>query len=240
MGHPLDAAFLRIRRAEEHLADLKARTDVFVEAERKEFAVQLDPKNPEDFSKMRVFVPDTPPPDMLGVLTGEIVHNLRVALDYLIYALAERDSRKVQSGTQFPIEDTPNGFAGRQKTFLKGVNATHVAQIERLQPYNGCQWAQQIRALSNVDKHRHLVRLKGRVGAQLRFTVGSTEGLDILPNPLDAAVQSAYDPTTGDTVHVQHYTDIRIGFDDGTPVIETLQELQLHVAQTLEAFKPEF
>ncbi len=241
MAHQLDGAFLRIGRAQEHLDNLKTRTSAFVESERHAFGVQFHAEDPEDLSKLKLVVPETPPPDIWGVLTGEIVYNLRVALDYLVYALAEKDSGQPKSGTQFPIEDTPDGFAGRQKTFLNGVNAVHVVAIERLQPYKGCQWTGVLKRLSNVDKHRHLVRLKGQLAVQLAISIGSTGLLDALPNPLGAvAVHSAYSPLSGETVYVQHHALIRIGFDDGTPVMETLETLKLHVAQTLEAFKPEF
>jgi len=74
-----------------------------------------------------------------GTLVGEITYNLRCALDYLIYALAVLDSGSDEKGTQFPILDAAKDFAGRGKTMLKGLNAAHVAAIERLQPYQGCR-----------------------------------------------------------------------------------------------------
>ena len=39
---------------------------------------------------------------------------------------------------------------------------------------------------------------------------------------------------------VQANIDIQITFDDESPVVETLETLHSQVAQTLEAFKPEF
>jgi hypothetical protein len=57
---------------------------------------------------------------------------------------------------------------------------------------------------------------------------------------LPGTVSSARDPVTGKEVHVQINLTLDIQFSDGTPVIQTLQKIQAGVADTLEAFKPEF
>ena len=101
--------------------------------------------------------PEFPIPAEMSLLIGEILYNLRGCLDYLVYQLAILDSGSEQNGTQFPIEDSQNGFRGRRKSYLKFVNDSHVASIERLQPYNGVDWTKWLRTYSNPDKHRHLV-----------------------------------------------------------------------------------
>jgi hypothetical protein len=53
--------------------------------------------------------------------------------------------------------DAAKHFAGRGKAVLVGVNATRIAPIERLPPCNECLWTGQLRDLSNMDKHRHIV-----------------------------------------------------------------------------------
>src|SRR2546426_2343656 len=64
-----------------------------------------------------------------GVLIGEIAGNLRSALDYLVYVLAANDAGAPQQGTQFLIEDTPQGFTGRSPRLLVGISEEHVAII---------------------------------------------------------------------------------------------------------------
>ncbi|MCH8188130.1 MAG: hypothetical protein IIB66_05415, partial [Proteobacteria bacterium] len=107
--------------------------------------------------------PIEPVPHIIKILVGEITYNLRAALDYLVYELARLDSGEVKNGTQFPIEDTEDGFKRKRNAFLKGVSDKHVAIIESLQPYSGCDWTRILRDLSNPDKHRQLTISKSSV-----------------------------------------------------------------------------
>jgi hypothetical protein len=95
---------------------------------------------------------------IFSVVIGEIVYNLRSALDYLVFELAGLDSGCIIEGTQFPIERSQKSFKWRVRGgWLDVLNAAHVAAIEALQPYRGCQWAAVLQNLSNPDKHVHLV-----------------------------------------------------------------------------------
>ncbi len=213
----------RVNRAEEHLADLKA----LVERVRKQYS---DAPIEDDFRlSMRgeVFGIELGEP-MLGILIGETVYNLRASLDYLVYALAQEDSGSFQNGTQFPIEDTPDGFAGRLKQgFLKGINEAHKATIEGLQPYNGCNWTKTLRDLSNPDKHRHLVRLKGHHATWYRE----------VPPPKTGTI--ALDPSVR-YVDMETRRSLDVTLADGTPIVDTLEQLKSEVANLLQAFDPDF
>src|SRR5229473_140882 len=125
MAHPLDHAFARLDRTEEHLTDLRRRCDAFIDEQRK--SARLDLKTqPSGEPRKLVDFPSTEPPLVLRVIVGEIAYNMRSALDYLIYALAEHDSGKPQDGTQFPIVDRPEDFEGRKRAWLKGVSDPHL------------------------------------------------------------------------------------------------------------------
>jgi hypothetical protein len=170
----------------------------------------------------------------LGTLVGEICYNFRCALDYLVYALAELDSKAPQKGTQFPIMDTAKDFVGHGKAMLVGVNAAHVAAIERLQPYNGCHWTERLRDLSNMDKHRHIVP----GGGQVQITVHS--GLEKDLSRCWGVERKTPHPLTGDEVDVKVYVSGEILFADGSSVIDTIQEIKSGVADTLRHFEPDF
>jgi hypothetical protein len=175
-------------------------------------------------------------PLVFSVLVGEICYNLRAAMDYLVYELAILDSGSIVDGTQFPIEGKKKGFAFRQNGgWLNGLNSPHVAAIEALQPYRGCDWTKILRDLSNPDKHR---RLHYNQGDFMLEVYPAADRLRFLNLP--GTVSSARDPVTGKEVHVQINLTLDIQFSDGTPVIQTLQKIQAGVADTLEAFKPEF
>jgi hypothetical protein len=149
----LDGAFARVDRAEEHLANLKNRVDEYFKPLGGGMEVRVVPghlpqmpSNPPDLGEI---------PLTFGILIGETVQNLRTALDYLIYELANwRSGVNPKRRTQFPIESTPDGFDGRIDTYLKGVLEEHVATIKGLQPFGGRRnWLWHIQDISNTDKH---------------------------------------------------------------------------------------
>lgn len=234
LKHPLDSCRERVRRAEEHMTELERQCAIIFEKHANAVAFDLDPNPPhrvinivgpsETFAGMR-----------LGTLTGEICYNLRTALDYLVFELAKLDTGTPQNGTQFPIMDAQKDFVGRGNAMLNGVNPAHVACIERLQPYNGCDWARRLRDLSNADKHRHLIPNNG-VG---KVTIHSS--LDInLCRVRGAFERKARHPITGRNVDMKVHVFIQITFDDGAPIIETLHKIKTSVADTLRQFEPEF
>ena len=235
LRHPLDGCFERVRRADEHLAELQREIAIVFEKQAYAVPFDLDPKPPhrainvclpqETFFGMRI-----------GTLTGEILYNLRTALDYLIFELAKLDSGVEQSGTQFPIMDAPQDFAGRGTTvFLKGINATHVACIERLQPYNGCNWTRRLRDFSNADKHRHFIPSDG----YSRITVHSGLERDDLDR-IQGFERKAMHPLTGSEVNVKVYIAGAVAFADGEPIVDMIEVIKAQVAQTLADFKSDF
>jgi hypothetical protein len=194
----------------------------------------LDPKPPHAATNVG-FPPETFAGARFGTLVGEITYNLRCSLDYLVYALAALDAGSPQKGTQFPIMYAPQDFAGRGKAMLNGVNSVHIAAIERLQPYNGCQWTARLRDLSNMDKHRHIVP----GGGMMKATVHSGLCVD-LRCIVGAFDRKAKHPITGADVDVKIHVASVILFAGRSPVIETIEEVQTGVADTLRQFEPEF
>ena len=98
-------------------------------------------------TKAPLYFPEPSP--ILPLAVSDAIHNLRAALDYLVYELALHDSRAVQEGTQLPLECVKSGkapggndigFDAVKSRFLKGVSTDHREAIERLQPYNGVEW----------------------------------------------------------------------------------------------------
>jgi hypothetical protein len=232
--HPLDGCRERIRRAEEHLRNLEREIDVMIEKQANSVPFDLNPRPPHDAINVG-FPPETFSGLRFGTLVGETVYNLRCALDYLIFALAVLDSGAPQKGTQFPIMDTALDFAGRGKTMLQGVNASHVAAIERLQPYKGCNWTARIRDLSNLDKHRHIIPGGGIMKATVHS--GLSTNLSRIHGACD---RKAKHPLTGEDVDVKVCVASEILFADGTPVVPPLHELKTRVVDTLRQFEPEF
>lgn len=105
-----------------------------------------------------------------GLLVGDIVHNLRSALDHLTLQLALRNTDgnvEFERRVQFPIEDSSDMFKKRCTDvgpggWLAEVHPSDWAVIEEFQPYGSYKEGQLmalIRDLSNADKHRLLIDL---------------------------------------------------------------------------------
>jgi hypothetical protein len=186
----------------------------------------------------------------ISVMVGEAAYNLRAALDYLINELSFRDSRKRYDSLQFPIEDSPEGFQmrctglrkGEQKPnervwWLRGINQAHIDAIENVQPYRGCQWTKTLRGLSNPDKHRRLTILNERFDPGVPDITVRTGPI----YPSDDLYPSETMPGRGYTgVEVKIDLSLYIAFEDGTPVVETLEELKSEVGNFLAEFYPAF
>lgn len=105
-------------------------------------------------------------PLRFGVILGEIVHDLRSALDHLVYQMVLRNKRKPYTGNCFPIyliEDHPAApcWVRRASSDLQGVRKRDWALFQRLQPFRRGHRAlfhplAILEELSVVDKHRVL------------------------------------------------------------------------------------
>jgi hypothetical protein len=102
--------------------------------------------------------------DDCGLIAGDLIHNLRAALDHVVYELATQD----RPLTEFPIYLKPgpgrDGFheAGIAKMWSLPLEAKVI--IERFQPYSGWNGLKdkahplwQIHDLDRIDKHRRLL-----------------------------------------------------------------------------------
>jgi hypothetical protein len=242
-----DEAEFRIQRAGEHLIELEIELLRFERVEFVEILTGLpkdDPRNEEETAKLMEwvgvvdinvpsFVSDAPPPvpSRVRILVGEVAYNLAAALDYVIFVLARLDSGAEKNGTQFPVCRSKEIFGSGRNAMLKGLSDEHVALIEQLQPYNGCTWTGQLKGLSNLDKHRQLIRAQATV---LRV-YGSDANAKGETSREARARRRAKLPKP---VLKMYYGKSRIvTFDDGTPIIKTLEILRSQVADLLVQFK---
>jgi hypothetical protein len=232
--HPLDGAHARITRARTHLRSFKVierkfpnkiRRVINVSDNWEPFAVgagQVKHGRPFGISTA---IPAVPP--RASILVGEVLYNLRSALDYLVYELARLDSGTIQEGTQFPIEDKATSFEQRcdesrkRGVYLRGLSEKHKAMIRDLQPCHGCDWTGKLRDLSNPDKHRELLV------ASVKTTLISD---DLLARAREA----------GGSLEIYGEVPARILFSDGQPIIETIEQFIANVSATLDRFRVEF
>lgn len=249
MKRSLAGAFARIDRADRHVDELK----LVIERYRK---TQQD-KLISDEEKVNRLLPLRPGqkinsrfrsqvlndfPLEAAVIVGEVIYNLRAALDYLIYELAWQDSGSEKNGTQFLIEDVrisrknPKwGFEPRSKTCLLGLHQHHIDAVENLQPYKGCAWTKTLRDISNPDKHRQLTAIGGLIEAISVMECGISGSLNDRPGKISRGAGGSYADT-----HIDLQYALSVTLPDGTDIVKTLEILKREVRATIDEFKPEF
>jgi len=198
--HPLDDSRAKIARARTHLQDLVRDSSIWMAtvgpgSMRVE---KVRDSKPGTFHFVAKDVPTTDP-FRWGLYFGDMLHNLRGALDHLAYALADKDSptRCEERDTQFIIVPDAAAFA-RASWHLKHLSQRHRDLIEGEQPY-----VQQpadvaihplsvLEQLSNVDKHRiiHVVSFGSdlfsfNVPSPFHLTNATITGQVIYENPLE-------------------------------------------------------
>jgi hypothetical protein len=158
------------------------------------YGLRIDTESDPTWRIGRIEIPDAPLTEW-GVIVGDFAHNLRSALDHLVYQLAilnECDPEKM--GTQFPIFTAEDdylrvSFRGRRKGKLSsrdsqlwGVSDAHKAIIDGLQPFKADK--PKITALavlnrmSNRDKHR-----------LVSVSHGAMQNRSVIANPADPATE---------------------------------------------------
>lgn len=182
----LSAPLAKLDRAHEHLRVLDAETATFYGGRPGEGQPYKIRSEYRVDSRQYVFTVEIlrEPPLLLGLLLGDYVHNLRAALDHLVCQLA-RAAGGTCDTTQFPIFSAEPNFVKKAGTLLKGIDPSHRAIIEKLQPYHTgkadreSHFLSVIAWLDNTDKHRVIHPAFGYLHPP---EIGGAKGLRWVPN----------------------------------------------------------
>jgi hypothetical protein len=120
---------------------------------------------PEEDSKGRLLVKvvtlkQLPPEFSLAV--GDAAHNMRSALDHIVYAFATQPlTGNEERRIQFPITSSVKSWRDNWRRWLPKVPSRARAIINRFQPHHRRKWPEnrllgQLQAVNNWDKHRRL------------------------------------------------------------------------------------
>lgn len=227
MGTTLNGIVAKIARAHEHFETL--RSEFRTARDRREYGLltDVDPMTGEMAFRVRF-------PYALrrrwGAMVGDIAHDLRSAIDQLVFQLAIVNGANPEGwNTSFPICNSAEIFAARIGRSLRGVSEEARGRIERAQPYHaGTDLARHpllhLRELSNSDKHRvpslaAIHRLGGVV---------SLRGQDI-PAPPEPVFGDSQDEAewfrAPDGVEVKFNLVLQIRFNEGPLRGEEVEEL---------------
>ena len=153
----------KIARADEHLKALYGETDAWGELDPFRIVRQSNADGSEHLFSLSI----ERQPDIWrwAVLLGDALHNLRCALDHIVYMLAinqtGKDPPDDDARLMFPICSDPTYFAkGSTQGRIAALNCPTRAAIEKAQPYNRLkpgQWFAPLwwlAQLNDIDKHR--------------------------------------------------------------------------------------
>jgi hypothetical protein len=153
----------KLARADEHLSTLYRETDRWGDGDPFRIVRRSNADGSVHLFSLRIHAQ----PDVWrwALLLGDALHNMRCALDHIVYALAVR-----QTGQDPPVDDSLLMFPicsdlehwknPRVQRRIACLNEPTCAAIERVQPYNRIkagQWFMPLwwlAQLNDIDKHR--------------------------------------------------------------------------------------
>lgn len=167
---------VKLDRARRHLGELKEMIGAFRATEP--YSVVGEPTDIKDCVNYRLHLHREPPAE-IGAVVGDIVHNLRSALDNVAYGIAERNlgrplTEREERAPEFPICTNPDAFkkhvdekrraelwGNRGVETLRSVQPFPPVGPDPKQPievirHSERKLLQRLDHLWNVDKHRRL------------------------------------------------------------------------------------
>lgn len=152
----MDGPRAKVERAAENINLLNSAVGRFFETGPYEIVGEFDAECSQYVWSVKI---TQQPPLELGVMLGEAVHNLRSALDLLVWQLVLLNAGVPSRENYFVVARSKAEFDRRAGVRLQGIADAHFAFIEKLQPYHAGGRADGhflvlLSWLSNTDKHR--------------------------------------------------------------------------------------
>jgi len=168
MSTAIESASRKVLRAMEHRKSVETCIAEYTSRKPYEIISQPDGKKTLKITEQ--------PPSEISLYAGEIIYQLRSALDHLFFDLVERNNAPLSArdihNCQFPlrtVRPVACGPLGRDDLLPDGIGIPDMpfAFIESLQPYNRWHEAPNLlrllSKLSNIDKHRRLNAIIARI-----------------------------------------------------------------------------
>jgi hypothetical protein len=252
IARDLSGVRLKLARAQTHIDAIRDKALAFRDRQPPPFGFRVEKRDLGERLEYTLYavVREQPPRDFAPMI-GDAVHNLRSALDHLVYEMApEAVQRDEQARTQFPIATAEAAYRRDSKKMLEEITGDERTLIERLQPWYASPESPGenplaiLRELSNGDKHRLLVPVIAELDLS-RVMIGSSGAdIDITYVELgavqhdDRIVAFTARPTGVEEMAVEPHANLQIALspaDTGIAwnrsVEELLTVLHFHVAQ---------
>jgi hypothetical protein len=224
LKHPFSAPEIKIQRARKHLHDLETETAAHFAANPPEFDMQLE--STPGFLGIRTSFRIPGAPEALGAIVGDVIHNLRAALDLSACEIVKAAGQP-DGDVYFPFckdEIELDSMIKRKRFDRAGPDA--VALLHELKPYhNGNAMLRVLHDLDIRDKHQALIPSAASVASPV-IQMWEDDGR-INPRIIG-------DPTTASSIALVFPPGTGV---DGRPIVQTLHELVELVAGVIEAFR---
>jgi hypothetical protein len=249
---------LKIERADEHIDNLDCAILRFRRKNPYTVIREDEPDSGDAIYRARV---TATPPVYWATFAGDAAHNLRSALDLLIWQLVLANSGTPGKHTMFPIAENASDYKPGGGRYVSGICDDAKEVLDALKPYKGgndALW--RLHRLDANDKHQLLAVI---AAAYESFVVDFTEVLSIMderwaefgPWPMEMEPRERHFPLIdGDVLlRVESGAEsepdtypkfvLEIALSDGEvvkgePVIPVLRELSDYTKGVIEAFSP--
>jgi hypothetical protein len=155
MSDAFQPLMAKILRAKKHIKDLSDDLDAFSNSYRDDLVRFEDDQETRERSYYVTSVPDIPME--ITTIVGDILHNLRSALDHLAWQLVLNARNEPNEHTYFPIADNAEKYF--KLNSRNNIKPEDRDAIDALEPYregkNDILW--RLHRLNIIDKHRMLI-----------------------------------------------------------------------------------
>jgi len=196
-SHPLDGPRGKLVRAVQQASLLEAHSEAYAAANPRRFTSRFEKGAHYAYVEGRL------PPLYLGLILGEVIHDLRSALDQLAWQVALSEvgeevlaDPRIGNVITFPISSSPERFASHRARQYFADSAIEL--MESRQPYQnaGIRLVNPLGIVqnwSNADKHRVLTPSLGQI-AMDDITFASDATIDIKDVEMLVPDSSVIDP----------------------------------------------
>jgi hypothetical protein len=155
VSDPLEGPKLKIERANAHVAEIRQIIAAFLKTDTYKITVETNPGKGQQIFKI---AGTQKPPTSISIVSGEILYQLRSALDHLVTCVATKRGITFKK-TGFPIESERDIFVNTIKKRKIEQRLPVLARVlTELKPYKGGNdllwW---LHWLNSIDKHQILV-----------------------------------------------------------------------------------
>jgi hypothetical protein len=144
----------KLNRAKELLESLRKEVKIFLDSQ----PYRIGTKRDSDARLIYFLTEVKEVPENITTLAGDILQNLRSALDHKAYELFRANSAGEGKHVYFPIDRDKASYEASKERKTKGMSQAAKDFFDSIKPYkdgNHILW--QIHELNNLDKHRTLV-----------------------------------------------------------------------------------